>query len=109
MENLSKVALSLNLLFLFACSPLQNRVEQNVSKVDYSDGVDQNEANTIAEHYRINNLAWVDLVGPSDGGNYWVFKLTKAQSGESLESPPVYVLKNAWSLQSAVRFDQSGY
>jgi len=95
--------------FLFGCSPLQNRIKENVSNVNYTDGIDKYEANSIAEYYRLNNLNWVNLVGPSDGGDYWIFKLTKAQTNEHLDSPPVLILKNAWSLESAVSFDKSAY
>ena len=107
----TRLTMILCLLTLFACSPLQTRLKQNLNTVDYSDGVSKEEASVIAEYYRLNNLKWVDLVGPSDAGTYWSFKLTNGsgKGNEALESPPVLILKNAWSLKSAVRFDQSAY
>ncbi len=109
MKNLARLVFVVSLLLLFGCSPLQNRINENISKVDYSDGIDQYEASSIAEYYRLNNLNWVDLVGPSDGGDYWIFKLTKAQTNERIDSPPVLILKKAWSLESAVSFDRDAY
>lgn len=108
-DSIRKTALCLCLISLFACSPLQNRITDNVSRVDFSDGINKYEANSIAEYYRLNNLSWVDLVGPADGGDYWVFNLTKSRSKDKLESPPLLVLKKAWSLRSAVHFDQAAY
>jgi len=109
MKKLTRLLFVCSLLILFGCSPLQNRINNNLNKVNYEDGIDQKEAHSIAEYYRLNNLSWVDLTGPSDGGDYWIFKLTKAQSNEQLDSPPVLILKNAWSLESAVRFDKAAY
>lgn len=109
MRIIDRLALIGAITFLVACSPLQNKIKQNLHKVDYSDGVNKEEATAIAEYYRLNNLKWVDLVGPSDAGNYWAFKLTNGQSNAALDSPPVLVLKNAWSLKSAVHFDKSEY
>ena len=96
-------------LILIACSPLQNKIKNNLNTVNYSDGINKSEAQYIAEYYRLNNLTWVELVGPADAGRYWSFKLTKRQGSGELKSPPVLILKNAWSLKSAVRFDQGAY
>ncbi len=109
MKNFTRLVFVVNVLLLFGCSPLQNRINENISKVNYSDGIDQYEANSIAEYYRLNNLNWVNLTGPSDGGDYWIFKLTKAQTDEGIDSPPVLILKKAWSLESAVSFDIAAY
>jgi len=109
MQKLTKLLCVFSLLLLLGCSPLQNRINSNVSKVNYTDGIDQYEANSIAEYYRLNNLNWVDLDGPSDGGDYWIFKLTRAQTNEKLDSPPILILKNAWSIESAVSFDKAAY
>jgi len=109
MQKLVQLLFVISLLVLFGCSPLQQRINDGIKKINYTDGIDQREANFIAEYYRLNNLGWVDLVGPSDGGNYWVYKLTKAQTDERIDSPPILILKNAWSLESAVHFDESAY
>ena len=103
------LAVVFSMLALIACSPLQNKIKHNLETVNYSDGINKSEAQYIAEFYRLNNLTWVELVGPSDAGKYWSFKLTNKQGSEELKSPPVLILKNAWSLKSAVRFDQSAY
>lgn len=99
----------LSLLMLYGCSTLSGRLQENLARVDYADGVDMVEATYIAQYFRLNNLKWFALSGPSDSGDYWKFKVIQAGTGELLDIPPVLIHKRAYSLKSATRFDKNTY
>ena len=94
---------------IVSCSPLEANLKHQLDKVEYSDGINKHEAIAIARFYRLNNMRWFGLSGPTDGGRYWIFKLVDGESKEPVESPPLYVMKNGWSYDPAVYFDKSAY
>lgn len=108
-QPMKYVTIIITLSILIGCSPLKWRLESNLKKIDYSNGINRTEATTIAEYYRLNNISRFGLADPIDGGDVWIFKLVKSSTGELADAPPVMVRKNAWSFQSAVSFDKSKY
>jgi hypothetical protein len=106
---MTRIILLSSILALVSCSPLEARLKHQVDAVKYSDGIDKHEAIAIARLYRLNNMKWFDLSAPMDGGRYWVFRLVDGQTKEPVKSPPLFVMKNGWSYDSAIYFDKSAY
>ena len=66
-------------------------------RVEYSDGVDMQEASVIADDYLRQHLsASLGQIGPYDGGTAWVFRITgDVVPVELTNIPPVFVDKSS--------------
>ena len=66
------------------------------ARVDYSDGVDKQEASIIAADYLHRHMtASLGHTGPYDGGDAWIFKITGDVVPFQLSNvPPVIVEKS---------------
>ena len=69
---------------------------KQAARIDYSDGVDKQEASAIANDYLRQHLsASLGHTGPYDGGGAWVFKITgDVVPVELADIPPVLVDKS---------------
>jgi hypothetical protein len=81
---------------------LKSRLEDDLKKVNYQDGINAQEAGVIAHHYRLNNMKWYAFEEPVSDGDYWSFKLIHGRTYEPVDEPPMLIYKNAWSYKSAV-------
>ena len=70
---------------------------KHATRVEYSDGVDKQEASVIADDYLRQHLsASLGRSGPYDGGTAWIFKITgDAVPVELADIPPVLVDKSS--------------
>ena len=70
---------------------------KQMTRVDLSDGMDQQEASLIADDYLSQHMtASLGHTGPYDGGTAWTFKITgDVVPVELSDIPPVLVDKTA--------------